>query len=79
MHGRGMHAREAYMAGGMHDRGHVWQGGMHAGEMANEASIIHPTGMLSCFMTISRGNFTQKYPIFSYSYVTIIQIGSGIE
>ena len=71
---------------------HTWQGacmigGMHAGEMANEAGSIHPTGMHSCFMTISRGNdprqilsnFTQKYPIFSYSYVTIIQIGSGIE
>ena len=45
--------------------GHAWQGDMHGrvgggagmeGEMASEAGGMHPTGMHSCFMTISRGS-----------------------
>ena len=36
---------------GMHGGEHAWQGGMHVGEMDTEAGSMHPTGMLSCFLS----------------------------
>ena len=55
-----MYGRGACMAGGMRGRGTCmvgWGGGAGMeGEMASEAGGMHPTGMHSCFMTISSGN-----------------------
>ena len=51
---RGVHGWGCVRGGGMCGGGHVWQGGMHAGEIATEASGMHPTGMHSCYQEFNK-------------------------
>ena len=57
MHGGDMHGRGECMVGGKHDRG----AGM-AGEMATEASGMHPTGMQSCYILVHTLFCNQIFP-----------------